>query len=98
LVYVIHLFNHCFRLSHFPKPLMEAKVITLPKPGKDPRFHQNLIPISLFSLAGKVFEKVTLIIVQSGIEERVQLSARQFGFRARHSTTLQYMRLTDHIT
>jgi hypothetical protein len=32
------------------------------------------------------------------IEEKGLLNASQFGFRARHSTTLQCMRLTDHVT
>jgi hypothetical protein len=38
LVYLRHLFNHYLRLrlSHFPKAWEEAKVITLPKPCKDP--------------------------------------------------------------
>jgi hypothetical protein len=52
------LFNHCLRLSHFPKPSKEAKVITLPKSGKDPEFHQNLGPISRLSTTGKIFEKL----------------------------------------
>jgi hypothetical protein len=37
-----HLFKYCLRLSHFPNPWKEAKIITLPKPGKDPKFPQNL--------------------------------------------------------
>jgi hypothetical protein len=32
------------------------------------------------------------------IEERGVLNASQFGFHARHSTTLQCMRLMDHVT
>jgi hypothetical protein len=66
----------------------EAKVVALPKPGKDPKFLQNLHPISLLSSTGKVFEKVILEIVQRHIGERNLLNASQFGFRARHSTTL----------
>jgi hypothetical protein len=38
LVHLTHLFNHCFRLSHFPSPWKEAKIITLPKPGEVPKF------------------------------------------------------------
>jgi hypothetical protein len=98
LVHLTHLFNHCLRLSHFPNPWKEAKVITLPKPSKDPKFPQNLRPIRLLSTKGKLFEKVILQLVQEHIEERGLLKANQFGFRARHSTTLQRIRLTDQVT
>jgi hypothetical protein len=54
--------NHCLRLSHFPNPWNEAKIITLPKQGKDPKFLQNLRPIILLSMTGKLFEKVILKI------------------------------------
>jgi hypothetical protein len=68
---------------------MEAKVITLPKPDKGPKLPQNLRPISLLSTTGKLFAKLILKIVEREIEERGLLNASQFGFRARHSTTLQ---------
>jgi hypothetical protein len=97
LVHLTHLFNHCFRLSHFPDSWKEAKIITLPKPGKDPKFRQNLCQINLLSTTGKLFENVILKAVQKHIDERGILNASQFGFRARHST-LQRMRLTDHVT
>jgi hypothetical protein len=98
LVHLTHLFKHWLRLSHFPNPWKEANVITLPKPGKDPKFPQNLRPISLLSTAGKLFQKVILKLLQKHIKEEGLLNASQFGFRARHSTTLQCMRLTDHVT
>jgi hypothetical protein len=73
-------------------------VTTLPKPGKDPKFPQKLRPISLLPSTGKVFEKVLLEIVKRHIGENNLLNASQFGFRARHSATLQCMRLADHVT
>jgi hypothetical protein len=79
-------------------PWKEAKVVALLKPGKDPKFPQNLRLISLLPSMGKVFEKVVLEIVKRHIGERNLLNASQFGFRARHSTTLQCMRLADHVT
>jgi hypothetical protein len=36
LVHLTNLFNHCNWLSHFPKSWKEAKMTTLPKPGKNP--------------------------------------------------------------
>jgi hypothetical protein len=68
------------------------------KPGKDSKFPHNLQPISLLSMTGKLFEKVILNIVKRHIDEKGLLNAGQFGFRACHSTTLQCMRLTDHVT
>jgi hypothetical protein len=93
-----HLFNHCFRLAHFPQSWKEAKIITLPKTGKDPKFSQNLRPISLLPTTGKLFEKVILEFRKKHIDEKGLLNASQSGLRARHSTTLQLMKLTDHVT
>jgi hypothetical protein len=82
----------------FPKPWKEVKIIVLPQPGKDPTFPKNLRSISLLSTTGMRLEKVTLKIVQRHIEERGLLNASQFGFLTRHITTLQCVRLTDHVT
>jgi hypothetical protein len=76
----------------------EAKVVALPKPGKDPKFPQNLRRISLLSKTGKVFENAILEIVQKHIGHRNLLNTCQFGFHARHSMTLQCMRLAHHVT
>jgi hypothetical protein len=92
LVHLTHLFNHCLLLSHFPKAWKVAK------PGNDQKFSHYLLPFSVLSTTGKLFEKVILKIARKHIEERSQLNASQSGFRARHSTTLQCMRLTDHVT
>jgi hypothetical protein len=55
-------------------------------------------PVSLLSTIGKLFEKVILKIVQRHIQEGGLLNTSQFCFSVRHSMTLQYMRLTDHVT
>jgi hypothetical protein len=69
-----------------------------PKHGKDPKFLKRLRPISLLVTKGKLFKKVVLKRALRHIEERGLLNAIQFGFRARHSTTFQCMKLTDHVT
>jgi hypothetical protein len=64
----------------------------------NPKLPQNLRPISLLPTTGKLFEKVIPERVQWHSEDRGLLNASQFEFRERHSTTLQCMRLTDHVT
>jgi hypothetical protein len=73
-------------------------MITLPKPGKYPKFPPKVCPISLLSTTVKVFEEVILKTVQRHNEERGLLNATQFGFHACHGTTVQSMKLTDHVT
>jgi hypothetical protein len=51
-------FYFCSRLSHFPLPCKEAKMMTLPKLGKDPS--SKLRPISLLITAGTLFKKAVL--------------------------------------
>jgi hypothetical protein len=98
LVYFTHLFNHCLRFSHFRKSWEDAKITALPKRGKDPKFLQNVCPISLSANRGKIKKKNTLKMVQSHAKVRDLLNASQFGFREQYSTTLQCVKLTDHTT
>jgi hypothetical protein len=99
LVHLTYVINYCLMLSHFPKSWKEARVIPVPKQGKDPKFPQNIRPINLLPTTDKLFEKVIILkIVQRHMEDKGLLNASKFGFRARHSTTLQCMRLTDHVT
>jgi hypothetical protein len=46
----------------------------------------------------KLFEEVLLEMVQKHIGARDLLKTSQLGVHARHNTTLQYMRLTEHVT
>jgi hypothetical protein len=78
LVHLTHLINHCLWISHFPTPWTDAKIITLPKPGKDPTFPKNIRPISFLSTTSKLFEKVILKIVLRNNGERGLLNAYQF--------------------
>jgi hypothetical protein len=94
--YAFSTFNHCFRLSH-QAPWTEAKIISLPKPRKEPKLPQNVRPSSLLSTTGKLFEKLILRTIQKHIEERNLLKASQFGFRSDHSAPLQCKGLADHI-
>jgi hypothetical protein len=83
---------------HFPSTWKEAEVITLLKPGKDPKFPQNLRPVSILSTMDKLFVKAIQKIVQRHLEISNLLNPNQFGFCACHSMTLQCMRLTDQVT
>jgi hypothetical protein len=56
LVHLTHFFNHCLGISHFQRSWKDAKIMTLPKPGKDPTFSKNLRPISLLPTTDKLFE------------------------------------------
>jgi hypothetical protein len=98
MVRLARLFKHCISLSYFPEFWKEAKLMTFPKVGKDPRFSQNLRQISLLSTTDKPFGKVILKIVQRHIDERDLLHARQFGVRACYSTTSQCVSLEHRVT
>jgi hypothetical protein len=88
--HLARLFNHCLRLPHFPNAWKEAKIITLPKPGKYPKFPQKLRPISLLPTTGKLFEKVILKFVQKHIEKRGLLNEKPVWFpcTSQHDTTM----------
>jgi hypothetical protein len=92
-----YLFDHPFWLSHFLWSSKEAKVITLPKTDKVRKFPKNLYPIRLLSTTSKL-QNVTLKTVRSHVQENNLLNANKLDFHARQNTTLQCVRLMDHVT
>jgi hypothetical protein len=63
-------------------------VVSILKLEKDPTL-PSYRPISLLYTAGKLFEKILLTRVLWDVNERGLLRDEQFGFRPRHSMTLQ---------
>lgn len=91
------IFNACLKVCYFPKEFKKAKVIPIPKPGKDHSQPGNYRPISLLSSIGKIFERIIHTRISCFFEENNTIPAQQFGFRAQHSTTHQLLRVTKYI-
>lgn len=95
LVYITTIINAIFSFQHFPSRWKSANVIFLQKPGKSPKFPQNYRPISLLSAIGKIAERVIRNRLVESVTEHNLLPDEQFGFRSKHSTTDQILRVTE---
>jgi len=98
IIVLLNIINAIFKLSYFPQCWKLAKVINIPKPNKDQKMPQNYRPISLLNSLGKVTEKVILNKLQTIMIENSLLINEQFGFRGKHSTTHQLVRVTQYVT
>ncbi|GBP13804.1 Probable RNA-directed DNA polymerase from transposon X-element [Eumeta japonica] len=88
MVAMNEVFDGILRTGHFPEPWKRGKVITVPKLGKYSRNPCNLRPITLLSSVAKTLERALLWRLNPFLSPR----KKQYGFRARHSTTLQLIR------
>ena len=91
-------FNAVLRTHHFPQAWKHARVISILKPEKDPALPSSYRPISILDTIGKLFEKILLARILSVVSERGLMRDEQFGFRTRHNTSLQLVRLVERIT
>lgn len=98
IVYVTKLFNYMFLFAYFPTEWKTAKIIALPKPGKDPSNPKSYRPISLLCTLSKIFEKLIQKRMMKHIHANNLLSDMQFGFRRERSTVTQLFRVLDSIT
>ena len=87
--------SSCIRIGYFPAAWKNAKTILIPKPGKDSREAKNFRPISLLSCLGKLFERVIARRVSFYMEQNQLFSKTQSGFRAKHMTAEQLLRLAE---
>lgn len=94
---VVMIFNACFKLRYFPVAWKEAKIILIPKAGKNLRLPENHRPISLLNTLGKLLERLILNGLLSHIKENNVYLPEQFGFRAEHATTHQLLRVANKI-
>jgi hypothetical protein len=73
-------------------------VISILTPGKDPALPSLYRPISLLDTIGKLFEKILLARILHEVNVRGLMLDEQFGFRPKHSTSLQLARIVERIT
>lgn len=92
-----NIINASRKLGYFPSAWKVAKVIMIPKPGKDHSDPGNYRPISLLNSTSKIAEKITLSDVQRHIRQHNIIRNEQFGFRESHSTIQQVVRVVDTI-
>ena len=93
---LLHMYNQCFRLNIFPDLWKLANVIPLQKPG-DPTDVNNLRPISLLPLPGKILEKLLHAKISAHLENNNLLISEQGGFRKGKSTIHTIANFTDDI-
>jgi hypothetical protein len=92
------IYNCCLRLSYFPTTWKIGKVVPIPKPGKDHSLPSSYRPITLLPTFGKMFEKLILERMLEFEKEARVLINQQFGFRSKHSTTQQVLRITEKVS
>ena len=95
LLHLLNIFKYCIKFNYFPQIWKVAKIVMLPKPGKDPTIPDNLRPISLLPTLGKLLERIILENLKKEIFDKRVIPDYQFGFRNSHSTSLQLARLID---
>lgn len=91
---MINLLNNCFGRQSFTKPWKEARLEIVPKDEKrDRSLVSSYRPITLLSVVGKIYEKITVQRLQCTYKEQGLESPNQFGFRRGKSTDDAFIRL-----
>ena len=90
------LINKSFRDEEFPAKWKMATITPMQKSG-DPSDVNNLRPISLLPLPGKIAERVAHTHIYNFLENNKLLNEGQGGFRKGHSTVNTVAEFTDDI-
>ena len=88
------LFNHIFKLGHFPQEWKTSVVVPFPK-GKDKHLLSNYHPISLIPIISKVMEKHIASILRDAISLKCPISQNQWGV-CPHKSTATALASTVH--
>ena len=98
LKFLVEIINSCMKLNYFPTQWKKAKILVIPKAGKDLTIASSYRPISLLITMSKAFEAILLRRINIEVHGRNLLRPEQFGFRAGHCTQQQVLRLAEKVT
>lgn len=98
IVLLTRLFNTILQFVYFPPQYKVARVIVIPKPGKDLLYTQNHRPISLLPTISKVFERLIYSRLFKFVHEHNLIPDHQFGFRPQFNIVGQLVRVVETIT
>ena len=76
----------------------QAKVIMIPKPGKDLTKPTSYRPISLLPAIGKIFERIIARRLSSFLEKANYFDENQAGFRKKRSSVDQLFKLSQSVS
>jgi hypothetical protein len=81
LKFIAKLFNKSLALNYFPTQWKEAKIIMLPRAGKDHTSPLSYRPISILNSLGKLFEKIILKRLNFQLWKLKIIRDDQYGFK-----------------
>jgi hypothetical protein len=85
-------------MGSFPYSWKRAIVIPIPKPNIPPMDPNSYRPISLLSIVGKFFKRMIASRLTTYVNRQHLLPHEQFGFRNKHSTVSQLVRISNYIS
>jgi hypothetical protein len=92
------LYSASIDIAYTPKIWRHAKIILIPKPGKDNYEDPNSFrPISLTSFTLKTLERLVLWRLESTTFKRFPIHRNQHAFRRGHSTEIPLSKLTNFV-
>ena len=94
---IIEILNFCLLIGYFPQQWKVAKVVMVPKPGKDHTVPKNYRPISLLPAIAKIFERLICDRLVNFLEHKNILNKFQAGYRKGRSTQEHVLRLSQQV-
>jgi hypothetical protein len=91
------LVNATLTLKHYPHTWKEAQVVLIRKPKTGGTKTSDYRPISLLSVAGKICERIIESRLRDSVDREKLLPVEQHGFRPKHSSVHQLMRVVEKI-
>ena len=91
------LINNCLSENIFPSKWKYAKIIMIPKPGKDPKKAISYRPISLLSCLGKIYERYVSENLLEKLEGKDYFAKVQAGYQKGKSSQEHLFRLTQDV-